>query len=211
MQLFRKHNCGFSEHLNDNTIGAFIKEFNEWKSQNLQTRFKYVKGDSKHRATALTYSDGSIRQEIAQGRIGTKIAPGVPSGKYLYDVMAYDSPLEKANILTDDDRIIVYGKIPRSSIAIPTITGETYSPDFMYIIKKADGTKELNIVIETKDVENKDSLRGLESIKINCAEIFFDMLRKDGYNVQFRTQLNNKQISQIIEELLINKEPGLTN
>lgn len=206
-----KHNCGFSEHLNDNTIGAFIKEFNEWKSQNLQTRFKYVKGDSKHRATALTYSDGSIRQEIAQGRIGTKIAPGVPSGKYLYDVMAYDSPLEKANILTDDDRIIVYGKIPRSSIAIPTITGETYSPDFMYIIKKADGTKELNIVIETKDVENKDSLRGLESIKINCAEIFFDMLRKDGYNVQFRTQLNNKQISQIIEELLINKEPGLTN
>lgn len=72
----------------------------------------------------------------------------------------------------------------------------------MYVIRKSNGTKELNIVIETKDVENKDSLRGLESIKIHSAETFFDMLRKDGYNVHFRTQLNNKQMSQIIAEMV---------
>jgi len=32
--------------------------------------------------------------------------------------------------------VIVYGKIPRRSISIPTITGQSYSPDFMYVVKK---------------------------------------------------------------------------
>ena len=48
------------------------------------------------------------------------------------------------------EEIVVHGKIPRNSIAIPTITGERYSPDFMYVVKKASGVKELNIVVETK-------------------------------------------------------------
>ncbi len=42
---------------------------------------------------------------------------------------------------SDIDEVIVYGKIPRLSTAIPTITGESYSPDFMYVVKHADGTK----------------------------------------------------------------------
>jgi type III restriction enzyme len=28
-----------------------------------------------------------------------------------------------------------------------------YSPDFMYVIRKTSGEKELNIVVETKDVD----------------------------------------------------------
>lgn len=78
----------------------------------------------------------------------------------------FDSPLEKANIMTDIDEVVVYGKIPKSSVAIPTIVGENYSPDFMYVVKHKDGTKELNIVVETKLVENKSTLRGIEDAKI---------------------------------------------
>ncbi len=69
-------------------------------------------------------------------------------------------------------------KIPRSSIAIPTVTGGMYSPDFMYIVRRASGEKELNIVVETKDVENKANLRGTENAKIECARVFFDVLSK---------------------------------
>ena len=43
--------------------------------------------------------------------------------------------------MTDIDEIVVYGKIPKSSVAIPTIVGENYSPDFMYVVKHKDGTK----------------------------------------------------------------------
>ncbi|NLC76022.1 MAG: hypothetical protein GX750_00115, partial [Clostridia bacterium] len=77
-----------------------------------------------------------------------------------------------------------------------------YSPDFMYIVKRASGKQELNIVVETKDVENKAELRGTEKAKIDCARVFFETLSKEGYTVYFRDQLNNKQMAQIISEIL---------
>lgn len=150
----------------------------------------------------MTFADGKPRPEIAQGRIGTKIIPGTPSEKYLYDVLAYDSPLEKDNITADIEEVVVYGKIPRSSIAIPTIIGGMYSPDFMYIVKRASGEKELNIIVETKDVENQTELRGTDKAKIDCAKVFFEMLTADGYTVYFRDQLGNKQMAQILNDVL---------
>ena len=62
--------------------------------------------------------------------------------------------------------------------------------------------KELNIVVETKDVEDKTNIRGTENAKIECAKVFFDVLSEDGYRVYFHDQLNNKQITQIIREVL---------
>ena len=198
----RKHGAIDAKYINENSASAFCAEFQNWKVANLQGRFRYVKSSTPCGATALTYADGTPREEIAQGRIGTKIVPGTPGSKYLYDAFAYDSPLEKDNITTDIEEVVVYGKIPRSSIAIPTITGSMYSPDFMYVVKKTSGEKELNIVVETKDVEGKDVLRGTEAAKIECARVFFKILSKEGYTVHFRDQLSNKQMVQIINEVL---------
>ena len=198
----KKHGTVDAKYINENSASAFCAEFQSWKVSELQGRFRYVKSNTPCGATALTYADGTPREEIAQGRIGTKIVPGTPSSKYLYDAFAYDSPLEKDNIAADIEEVVVYGKIPRSSIAIPTITGSMYSPDFMYVVKKASGEKELNIVVETKDVEGKDVLRGNEAAKIECARVFFEMLSKEGYTVYFRDQINNKQMAQIINEVL---------
>lgn len=196
-------------HFNEQAISALVQSFTDWKIETLQGRFKYKKTDGSTGATALTYADGSVREEIAQGRIGVKMKEGDAAEKYLYDAKAYDSPLELEDIESDIDgglseiaEVVVYGKIPRSSIAIPTIAGGTYSPDFMYVVKKANGDKELNIVVETKDVENKSTLRGVEAAKIKCAEIFFKNLSAQGYNVHFRTQLNNKKMLQIVKEIV---------
>ena len=100
------------------------------------------------------------------------------------------------------DEVVVYGKIPRNSIAIPTIAGESYSPDFMYVVKKDNGEKELNVVVETKDVKSKSDLRDIESTKIKCAEVFFKNLSAQGYNVCFRTQLGNENMLQIVKDVL---------
>jgi len=190
------------DHFNENTVSIIIQKFQEWKNENLQGRFHYSKSSTPVGSTALSFEDGSPRKEITQGRIGTKLAEGTPSEKYLYDAFAYDSPLEKKNIMADIEEVVVYGKIPRSSIAIPTITGGMYSPDFMYIVKKSTGEKELNIVVETKDVENKNNIRGTERANLKCARVFFDILSQDGYKVHFRDQLNNRQMAQIINEVL---------
>ncbi|MCR5083846.1 MAG: type III restriction-modification system endonuclease, partial [Parasporobacterium sp.] len=136
--------------INEYTVAQVVSKFKDWKIKNTQTRFRYSKSKQPVTETALTYKDGQPREVLKQGVVGTMLVPGTPSAKYLYDVIAFDSPLEKDNIMTDITEVVVYGKIPRSSIAIPTIVDENYSPDFMYVVKKADGTKELNIVVETK-------------------------------------------------------------
>jgi type III restriction enzyme len=133
----------------------------------------------------------------------------VPGDKYLYDTFAYDSPLELENMLADMDEVVVYGKIPRCSISIPTITGGMYSPDFMYIVRKKDGGRELNIIVETKDVKGKEALRGEEGLRLKSAEVFFETICQDGYDVRFHIQMNNQKIKQIIDGAL-DREVGET-
>lgn len=190
-------------YINEYSAANIVTAFADWRIEKLQTRFKYSRSNQPVTETTLTYKDGTPREVIKQGNVGTIFIEGTPSDKYLYDRIAFDSPLEKDNIMHSDiDEIVVYGKIPKSSIAIPTIVGETYSPDFMYVVKRKDGTKELNIVVETKLVEKKSALRGTEDAKIKCAEAFFKQLTVDGYRVSFHTQLSNKKIEQIIEEVI---------
>ncbi len=192
----------FAELINEYSAAQIISKFKDWKIENTQTRFRYARSSQKVAGTALSYSDGTPREVVKQGVVGTMIEDGEPCEKYLYDTIAFDSPLEKDNILTEIDEVVVYGKIPRSSIAIPTIVDENYSPDFMYVVKKTDGTTELNIVVETKLVENQSTLRGKEDAKIKCAEKFFQQLTIDGYKVSFHTQLSGKKVKQIIEEVI---------
>ena len=170
----------------------------------LQGRFWYTKCDAvTEKGTALSNVDGSPRKEISAGRIGTKFDDGNAPAKYLYDVIAYDSALEQENIMSSAiDEIVVYGKIPRNSIAVPTIAGGTYSPDFMYVVKKQDGSKELNIIVETKDVETESELRGEEQVKIDCAKVFFEQMKKEGYTVNFVTQLKRKSMVNIVKDIL---------
>jgi len=192
------------EKINEHSVSNFVKLFQDWKVEKLGGRFSYHKANLPVKTTALTFSDGTPKPEITQGVIGTKFIEGTPSAKYLYDVYAFDSPLEKENLLVDGiSEIVVFGKIPKSSIAIPTITGQSYSPDFMYLVKKDNGEKFLNVIVETKDVENQNSLRGIEQAKINCAKVFFEQLTIDGYKVAFKEQLDNKKIRQIIDEVLL--------
>lgn len=190
------------ELFNEYSVAQIVSKFRDWKVTNTQTRFHYKKSNQHVTETALSYKDGEPREVLKQGVVGTMIASGSPSSKYLYDTIAFDSPLEKENIMTDIDEVVVYGKIPRSSISIPTIIGENYSPDFMYVVKRLDGTKELNIIVETKLVENQTSLRGKELSKIKCAEEFFKQLSLDGYKVSFHAQLSNRKVKQIVEEVM---------
>jgi len=188
---------------NRETAARFCDRFAEWKRATLQGRFRYRKSAAGSAGeTALTNADGTPKESIVQGRIGTRLAEGTPCAKYLYDAFAYDSPLELDNIRSEISEVVVYGKIPRRSIAIPVVTGETYSPDFLYVVRRADGSQELNVVVETKDVDTDSDLRGTERERIACAKVFFKNLEEEGFPVVFRTQLKNDRMRQLLEQVL---------
>lgn len=188
---------------NEATIGNFTTKFFERKQELLMARFSYQKITAPIHPTALTDENGAIKEVIAQGRLGKITDNSVVPEKYLYDICAFDSPLEKENIMVDNIKeISVFGKIPNKSIRIPTIVGESYSPDFMYIIERADGTKQLNLIIETKGKDNTSDLMEKEKYKILCAEKFFQIMKSNGYDVVFKKQLNTNNVKAIIEKVL---------
>ena len=189
---------------NEASAARFCEAFRLWKAKHLAGHFRYAMSGARNKKTALSDEQGKPYTEIKQGRIGIRFEEGMPCAKYLYDSMAYDSPLELENIKSGDiEEVVVYGKIPRSSIAIPTFAGSTYSPDFMYIVKKKNGMKELHLIVETKDKAEKD-LSLEENLKIDCAKVFFDTLSKEGYKVYFHKQMKGDKMKEIVDEVVYN-------
>ena len=170
-----------NEMFNDSSLTRLIGAVDDWKCDQLVGFVRYKQANYTVKETKLTNADGTVKDEVVQAYIGNKSVPGEPPVKYLYDAYAHDSGLELQNIKTEIDEVIVYGKIPSHSICIPTVASSNYSPDFMYVVKKSDGSKELNIVIETKAYDKESHISPDEDTKISCAEEFFKAMTANGY------------------------------
>ena len=191
-----------NEMFNENSKTRLIGAIDDWKCKELVGFVRYKQADYKAKETKLTNADGSVKNEVVQTYIGRKLVPGTPPAKYLYDAYAHDSELELENIKKDIEEVVVYGKIPSCSICIPTVASSSYSPDFMYVVKKRNGAKELNIVIETKAYDKETLITKDEETKINCAEEFFKTMSANGYTVHFRKQINGVEVKAIIDDLM---------
>lgn len=189
-----------NKYFNEVTISNILSKFHEWESEQLEGYFKYKKYGKISENTALTNKNGELKEEVLQSMLGKYVLTQDAPEKYLYDTVIYDSPLEQENILTGDDKIIVYGKIPKNSISIPIFIGGSYSPDFMYIVKHSSGKYTINLIIETKDVKYKEELRDIEKMKIRSANKFFDELAQNNIKIHFTKQMKEEKIYNIIEE-----------
>lgn len=198
------HGCKITDEMfNDGSLTRLTVAVDDWKCEQLVGLVRYKQANYMMKETKLTNADGSVKDEVVQAYIGNKSVPGNPPQNYLYDAYAHDSWLELQNMKTEIEEVVVYGKIPSKSICIPTVASSNYSPDFMYVVKKADGTKELNIVIETKAYDKESKIASDEETKISCAEEFFNEMTANGYAVHFRKQINSTAVKNIIDDLLI--------
>lgn len=189
-----------NDFFNSTVLERFVIKIKNWKIDELYKRFTYKKTNLPIHPTSLTENNGELKDVIVLGNIGTNSISSTPQEKYLYETIAFDSPLEKKNIMEQIDNVVVFGKIPKNSIKIPVADGSTYSPDFMYLVNKKDGTSELNLVVETKDVNSERDLRPEELYKIECAKKFFEELKNEGVNVKFRKQFKRDHIINFINE-----------
>ena len=198
------HGCKITDEMfNDGSLTRLTVAVDDWKCEQLVWLVRYKQANYTMKETKLTNADGSVKDEVVQAYIGNKSVTGNPPQNYLYDAYAHDSWLELQNMKTEIDEVVVYGKIPSKSICIPTVASSNYSPDFMYVVKKADGTKELNIVIETKAYDKESKIASDEETKISCAEEFFKEMTANGYAVHFRKQINSTAVKNIIDDLLM--------
>lgn len=95
---------------------------------------------------------------------------------HIYDYIITDSNIETefAEALSNSVEVSVFAKLPKDFyITIPTgdKTGK-YSPDWAIVFDK-EKVREIYFVAETKGSDNANDLRGIEALKIHCAEEHF--------------------------------------
>jgi type III restriction enzyme len=181
-------------------IREIKKGFNEYLMANVFGKFtvSYRKTSNSVHPTKLTNSDGEALASIDSASVGIFAGIDSPPDNYLFNEIFYDSPLELANISSKIKEVIVYTKIPKSSIRIPLVGGHTYSPDFAYVVQNSDGKRALNFVVESKD-KSELNLAGEEKQRIRHAEVFFNSV-DNNIKVHFKKQLQNQTIIDLINE-----------
>ncbi|EMF45552.1 Type III restriction-modification system StyLTI enzyme res [Planococcus halocryophilus Or1] len=186
------------------TVKSFEQYFKQRIYNEMLKIFSYKKlPNARVHPTQLTMNDGSPREFIqTSAYLGIKESSGTPLDTYLYDTVLWDSDIEENNIRNNIESVEVFGKIPRRTLKIPFIDGSTYSPDFMYIVKDQLNNTKLNLVIESKGIAKNKDLRFTEQDKIDSATKLYEVMKKEGIEVKFRTQTNNENIITIINDLI---------
>ncbi|MFP6036717.1 DEAD/DEAH box helicase family protein [Helicobacter pylori] len=177
--------------------------------QNIKDKISYQMRETiiKNRKNDAFYDEKGEIREFLDGSLGVdkyEIKNSSAQEKCLYEnFMQVESEIEKDTIEeSNDTKIIVFGKLPR--VKIPVGLNQTYSPDFGYVVENND--KKVLLVVETKGVENESELREEEKRKISTAKKFFEALKKQGVNIEYKTKLNNDQLSALINEILNRKD-----
>ncbi|GAA8504236.1 type III restriction-modification system endonuclease [Helicobacter pylori] len=177
--------------------------------QNIKDKISYQMRETtiKNRKSDAFYDEkGEIREFLDGGLVGDKyeIKNSSTREKCLYEnFMQVESEIEKDTIEeSNDTKIIVFGKLPR--VNIPVGLNQTYSPDFGYVVENND--KKVLLVVETKGVEHENELREEEKRKISTAKKFFEALKKQGVNIEYKTKMNKDQLSALVNEVLNRKD-----
>ncbi|ALO40807.1 type III restriction-modification system endonuclease [Pseudoalteromonas phenolica] len=186
IQTIRKIKSGFSKFLLYNSFNKFGLGYN-------------IISNSLH-PTKFTDESGQALKDVAASDLGVNSDHSLtPLDSYLFEDVFYDSELEKLNITNGEiESVSVFTKIPKNSIKIPVAGGYTYSPDFAYVVKTSEG-EYLNFIIETKNVDGKDTLRKEEERKIEHAKELFNQISKD-VKVEFKTQFADDIVFDLIKQ-----------
>ncbi|MCM5529749.1 type III restriction-modification system endonuclease [Parasegetibacter sp. NRK P23] len=133
---------------------------NETKASLIIHNIVYHKTDEKHDAAAIFTNDRLVIRNQQQLK------------KHIYDYLTTDSDTEAsfAEALEKSAEVSVYAKLPKSFHITTPIAN--YSPDWAIVFDEKK-VRHIYFVAETKGTEHELELRGIEDLKIHCAEKHF--------------------------------------
>jgi len=188
-----------NNYLNQTTIRLIKQNFDYYLMTQAFGKYsiEYKKVSNTIHPTKLTDEKGHVLKEISASDVDVLFSDDDVADSYFFEELYYDSDLEKTNIKTEIEEVVVFTKIPKNSIKITVAGGKSYSPDFAYVVKLNNGEQKLHFVVEAKNYSNEGGLSQEEIKKIEHAEKFFEGKVK----IKFRTQFSNNKIVDLIREL----------
>jgi type III restriction enzyme len=199
-QAIREAKIDINKYRNQATLRRIKQNFDDYLMTQAFDKYSiaYKSVSNSIHPTKLTDENGNVLTEISASDIGVLFSDERVAESYFFEELYYDSELERTNITTNIEEVIVFTKIPKNSIKIPVAGGKSYSPDFAYVIRLKGGEQRLHFIVEAKNYPNESGLSQEEIQKIRHAEKFFG----GNVKIHFKTQFSNDRIGELIKEIL---------
>lgn len=144
-------------------IAKCSKLINEVKASLIINNIVYHKTEQRHDAKTIFTNDKSALRDSELLK------------KHIYDYLISDSTVEAdfSKALESSVEVVVYAKLPKSFYISTPVAN--YSPDWAIVFDK-DKVRQIYFVAETKGSDSDMELRGIELLKMHCAEKHFDTI-----------------------------------
>ncbi|WP_283618317.1 type III restriction-modification system endonuclease [Ligilactobacillus hohenheimensis] len=168
-------------YINEDTMNNLIKDFNKRFNNFFANFYHYESLDFNASTSVYDLEKDDFVDKVSAGVIGDHILTSAePDNKYLYDrpPLRYDSTDPELEILEHsykNQKITVYGKLPKKAIKIPRYDHGTTTPDFIFKIEE-DGEDDKYLMVETK-AENR---REDDNQIVKIQEKYFNKLNESG-------------------------------
>jgi len=166
-----------------------IKLINEQKATTVVEHLTYDALNEKYGSEIFTNSVERINPDNS----------GYKLNKHVFDYAVTDSKVERKFVeeLDISSEVVVYSKLPRG-FSIPTPVGN-YNPDWAIAFDK-DKIKQIYFVAETKGTMQTLELKGIENVKIKCAEKFFNELNEkiDSQKVEYKVADSYENLMKLV-------------
>lgn len=186
--------------INEITMNNLIKDFNSRFKERFKEHYKYVSLGFNAATSVYDYEKDEFVEKVSANSIGLNSTMLIDSdNKYLYDrpPLRYDSADPELDILMqnyDNQKITVYGKIPKEAIKIPRYDHGTTTPDFIFKIEK-DGEQPRYLIVETKAENRRESDNQIVKIQ----ERYFEQLNESG--IYYIMATSNHEVQEILREI----------
>lgn len=190
---------GDSRYLSELSLQNISSEFKRRFDEIFAQAYEYKKLQFQARTSIYNPESDQFIEDINGEVIGTNIDNQAhEDSRYLYETppMRYDSVSPERELLRYgyNEKVTVFGKLPKRSIQVPKYTGGTTTPDFIYMIEKEDETN-VYLLVETK----ADNMREGDKRIVEIQKKFFEQLKH--LNIEYEEATNARQVYSAIKKL----------
>jgi len=194
-----------AESINTDTLQKIIEAFETKFAETYNQKFTYQ--SLEYIAQTSLFINGDFVSEVTQSYLGNNLVKEeMDYARYLYDKALYDSEIEH-KVLTAKlpKQVKVYGKLPKKSIRLPTYTGGTTSPDFVFTVHGQNSEQvKIHYIVEAKS----DNPRNSDKIAVATQKKFFELLKKENsdINIEWRMVTDVEEFSRELKKITGDEE-----
>lgn len=199
INLLKSDLKGDARFLSEISLNNITREFKKRFDEVFAQAYEYKKLEFQARTSIYNPELDSFVDDINAEVIGVNIDKQIQGeSRYLYEnpPMRYDSITPERELLRHEynDKVTVFGKLPKRGIQVPKYTGGSTTPDFIFMIEKEDATS-VYLLVETK----AENMRIEDQRIIEIQKKFFNSLKE--YNIEFEEATSAQQVYSIIRKL----------